>query len=92
MIDLSLMMKMKDGINMKEMDTMTKVSQMMGTIMNQNPEPANEYLRYLSSKYGFCGEMIITAYAHYCQAVLKLPCDNSDYLINEEGINWFVNH
>ena len=81
---------MRDGIKMeKKIDTMTKVSQMMGTIMSQNPEPANEYLRYLSSRYGFCGEMIVTAYAHYCQAVLNLPCNNPSYVINEEGVNWF---
>jgi hypothetical protein len=73
-------------------DTMSVVSTMMETKMSQTSPIALEYLQFLSKKYGFCGEIIVTAFAHYCQAVLGLPCDNPDYRITNEGVNWFLDN
>jgi len=70
-------------------DTMSVVSTMMETKMNEISPIAIEYLKYISKIYGFCGEVMVTAFAHYCQAVLGLPCDDPDYKITEEGVKWF---
>ena len=73
-------------------DCMKMVQSMMTQPMNTIPPKANEYLTYLSKIYGFCGEMMITAYAHYYQAVHDKTCSDPEYKINEEGINWFKNN
>lgn len=73
-------------------DTMSVVSTMMSAKMNTISPIAIEYLKFISSKYGFCGEIMVTAFAHYCQAVLGLPCDSPDYRITEEGTKWFVDN
>ena len=92
LIDLKKYIKMKNSFKfgrIEKKDTMAVVDKMMTTPMNELPEISIDYLKFLSSKYGFCGEMCVTAYAHYCQAVLGLPCDNPDYKINNEGTTWF---
>lgn len=73
-------------------DTMSVVSKMMETKMNEISPLAIEYVKFISSKYGFCGEVMVTGFAHYCQAILGLPCDNPDYRINEEGTKWFTDN
>jgi len=70
-------------------DAMRTAETMMGMPMNETPKLALEYLRYLSSKYGFCGETCITAWAHYAQEILGQKCNNESYLIDDEGIEWF---
>jgi len=70
-------------------DAMDEVSVMMGIPMNQLPEPAIEYCRALSAEIGFCGEVCVTAYAAYCQAVLKLPCNDHSYIISDKARKWF---
>lgn len=73
-------------------DTMSVVSKMMSSKMGEVSPIAIEYIKFMSSKYGFCGEIMVTAFAHYCQAVLGLPCENEGYKITEEGIEWFTNN
>ena len=68
---------------------MDEVGIMMGTPMNKLPKPAQEYLRHFSNKVGFCGEVCVTAYAAYCQAVLGLPCDDEGYKISPDALQWF---
>lgn len=70
-------------------DTMSVVSVMMETKMSEISPIAIDYVKYMSSKYGFCGEVMVTGFAHYCQAVLGLPCDNPDYRIKPEDRQWF---
>jgi hypothetical protein len=70
-------------------DTMDVVSEMMMIPMNQLPQIAMEHLKYISSKIGFCGETCVTSYAAYCQAILKLPCKNKSYTIDEDSKEWF---
>lgn len=73
-------------------DTMSVVNTMMSHKMSHISPIAIEYLQFMSKKYGFCGEVMITAFAHYCQVVLGLPCDNPDYRCNNEAINWFLDN
>lgn len=65
---------------------------MMAIPMNKLPEPAIAYLKKLSKEVGFCGEVCITAYAYYNQAVLNMPCDDSLYKIPDDVKAWFVEH
>ena len=53
------------------------------------PAPARHYLKYLSDRVGMCIEVCLTAYAHYNQAVLNMPCDDALYKINHEAKEWF---
>ena len=73
----------------KPVDAMIKVSEMMATPMNQLPALAIDYLRDFSKKVGFCGEVCVTAYAAYCQAVLKMPCADEGYKIDVDAKRWF---
>lgn len=71
-------------------DTMSEVSEMMQTPTMSIDPIAMEYVKHLSSIYGFCGEMMVTAFAHYCQAVKELPCDNPDYKMTDQDKEWFI--
>lgn len=53
------------------------------------PDKAKEYNRFLCQKYGGCGEVTVTAYAHYAQAIEKLKSKDSSYKIDKEGKKWF---
>ena len=53
------------------------------------PKLARAYLDYLSGNVGACGEVYLTAYAHYAQAVEKLSCTDEMYEIDEDGRRWF---
>jgi len=56
------------------------------------PPLAMEYVKYLSNKYGGCGEVFLTGAAHYAQAIEGLKSTDALYSINKEGIEWFRNH
>lgn len=66
-----------------------KVSEMMLTPMNKLPELAVQYLRYMSSRVGFCGEVCVTAFSYYCQAILQMKCKNKIDKITPEAKKWF---
>jgi hypothetical protein len=66
-----------------------RMSEMMSTPMNQLPPLAFEYMKYMCKKYGGCGEIMVTAYAHYAQSVEGLECDDRAYCIDEDGRQWF---
>lgn len=82
---------MKNIIKQK-LDIKTHVGDLMLTPMNQTPQIARDYIKYLSSKYGFCGEIAVTAFYHYCQAILKLKTQDNLYKIDKEGREWFKNY
>lgn len=75
--------------NNKKLDAMKIAGEMMHTKMNETPTEAREYLRFLSQKYGFCGEVCVTAFAHYAQAMLGAECNDVAYMIDDEGKKWF---
>jgi hypothetical protein len=67
-----------------------KVGELMcNTPMSKTPELARNYIKYLSSKYGFCGEVAVTGFYHYCQAVLKMKTKDTLYKIDRDGKKWF---
>lgn len=80
--------KFKFG-QIEKKDTMSVVSVMMAMKTKDINPLSWEYVKFMSKKYGFCGEIMVTAFAHYCQAVLGLPCDSPDYTITDEGNKWF---
>lgn len=74
----------------KKQDAMEVVGTMMSTPMKDINPIAMEYLKYLSSKMGFCGEVCVTAYAAYCQAILGLPCKDPSYKLSVKDKQWFI--
>ncbi len=48
------------------MRTKDRVNQLASMPCNQVPVPAQQLVKYLASKYGVCGELILSAYAAYC--------------------------
>ena len=70
-------------------ECMDKAVKMMGAPMTELPKPAVAYARYLCDKYGMCGEVFLTAWAHYLQAVEGLDEDDSLYQIDDVGAEFF---
>ena len=69
----------------------TKAGEMFyGTILRDIPKECIEYLTYLSSRVGICGEVYLTAFAYYNQAVLGMPCEDDLYKIPQEEKDWFI--
>jgi hypothetical protein len=67
-----------------------KVGELMcATPMSKIPESARNYIKYLSSRYGCCGEVIVTGLYHYCQAVLNMKTKDALYKIDKDGEKWF---
>lgn len=61
----------------------------MDTKIRDLPPLAMEYATYLCSKVGGCGEVLMTAYTHYAQAVENLVSEDSLYILTPEGKAWF---
>lgn len=79
----------------KKEDCMEVAGKMfMGTPMNQLPKEALEFAKFMCSKVGMCGEVLLTAYAYYCQMVLGLKCKDDLYQIPKNSHNeytkWFI--
>lgn len=53
------------------------------------PPLAQKYLMYLSSRFGFCTEVALTAYAAYAQCVEGFPCADHAYQVTPRVIQWF---
>ena len=51
------------------------------------PVLAQEYILYLGQKYGYCGEIVMTAVCRYVQYIEKLKNDLISK-INQENIVW----
>jgi len=68
---------------MKKKDAVTRAQEMMGMPMGNLPVRAWLYSKFLSLKYGFCGEVLMTAYAAYAQKIEGLSCDDSLYKVDE---------
>jgi hypothetical protein len=76
----------------KKLDAVEEAGKMMKIKMCDLPQLAIEFLKFLSHKYGFCGEICITAYAAYNQMVLKMKCDDDLYKVTQpESIEWWNN-
>lgn len=71
------------------LDAVTRACGMFDTRPSLLPPLAIEYCRYLCHNYGGCGEVCITAYAHYCQIVDGMPCKDTLYMPDTMAIAWF---
>lgn len=60
--------------------------QMAATVpMADLPHEVFIYAGYLCTKYGMCGETMITAFCHYAQIVEGLACDDELYLATDRA-------
>lgn len=51
--------------------------------MRELPREAKIFAGYMCSKYGMCGEVLLTAYCYYAQIVEGLTCDDVAYLATD---------
>ena len=77
------------NIAQKPKDAVSRAQQLQQTKMNEIPEKARAYMVALGKKGGICGETMLTAWAHYAQAVEGLPCGDSLYAIDNFGRQFF---
>jgi hypothetical protein len=68
-----------------------RAQELMGVPQRELPPVALGYLYHQNNKYGACGEVTLTAFAHYAQAVEGLKTSNVMYKIDLEALNWFRN-
>ena len=73
-------------------DALDVAGEMLRIPMSQLPAPAIEYLKHMSSSIGMCIEVCLTAYCHYNQAVLNMPCSDEEYVLTKDAKSWFVNN
>ena len=74
----------------KKVDALSKAMEMMTLPTNQLPQLCRDYLKHLSDQVGFSGEVCLTAYAHYCQAIENIRCSDISYRIDKAGTEWFA--
>jgi hypothetical protein len=66
-----------------------RAGQMMRVPMKDLPPIALDYAKRLSSQVGFCGEVLLTAWAVYAQIVEGLPCDDELYTPTQDAIDFY---
>lgn len=74
---------------MENNEALDKAKEMLLIPMKDLPAEAKAYLKYLTGRVGMCIEVCLTAYAHYYQAVHKLPCEDPLYKIDAGTLQWF---
>ena len=72
------------------MNASNRADKLMLTPMNDVPEPAIAYAKYLGKKYGMCGEVYMTAFAHFaeCYEGAEKSVDNL-YVADNEARAFF---
>ena len=85
----ALVEKKKIKPNNKKRNSLETAGKLMMTPQNQLPPLALEYAHHLCQQYGLCGEVFVTAFAHYAQAVRHEACKDSLYKIDAQGRQWF---
>lgn len=70
-------------------DAVVKASEMMHTPTKDLPPLALEYMNHLCRQYGMCGEVLLTALAHYNQIVEHLECSDELYKPENRDKTWF---
>ena len=72
------------------MNASNRADKLMLTPMNDVPAPAIAYAKYLGKKYGMCGEVFVTAFAHYaeCFEGVEKSVDNL-YVADNEARAFF---
>jgi len=74
----------------KRLTAQQRATQMFGMPQREVPHGAMQYVKFLAGKYGICGEVYMTAFAHYAQAVEGLACDDDLYALDSEGKQFFA--
>lgn len=67
----------------------TRAVEMMAIPIKDLPPLAVEFAKLLCAKVGMCGEVLLTAWAAYAQAVEGLECDDDLYQISAQDLAWF---
>jgi hypothetical protein len=84
-----LALNKKPEVSQPYKDTAKRGMQMMEIPMGQLPPLALEYSKYLCNRYGMCGEVLLTAYCHYAEAVEGTSTSDIAYQLDEKGKEWF---
>lgn len=71
-------------------DAVIRAQEMMSKPMNKLHPGAVAYAKYLCNRYGGCGEVILTAYAHYAQEIEEMTTTDKAYASNEEAKEFFI--
>ena len=71
-------------------DAIKRAAEMMNIPTADLPMVAYSYSQFLCRKYGGCGEIFMTAFAHYAQKIEGLPCSDSLYQVNETDWAEFI--
>jgi len=75
----------------KKKDALERANELFSnTPSNQLPDLAFAYMREMSRVYGGCGEVALTALAHYAQLEEGLPCSNPLYRPNKQDKKLFA--
>ena len=66
------------------MQATTRANELFCNTKNSDvPANAQKYRDYMCRKYAMCGEVILTAFAHYAQIDEGLPCDDEMYKVTD---------
>lgn len=75
------------------MNASNRADKLMLTPMKDVPAPAIAYAKYLGKKYGMCGEVFVTAFAHYAECFEGAEkSDDSLYAANDEARAFFAGY
>lgn len=73
-------------------NALEEAESMMDLPYEKLPKIVTDYLNYLYNCNGCSGDMVLLAYAHYCQAELELECNDEIYKITDKSREWFDNY
>lgn len=75
------------------MNASTRASELMREPMKDVPAPAIAYARHLGKKYGMCGEVFVTAYAHFAECYEGAEkSEDSLYVADDEARAFFAGY
>ena len=75
------------------MNASSRVNELMLVPIKDAPAPAIAYAKHLGKKYGMCGEVYVTAYAHYAECFEGAEkSDDSLYAANDEARAFFAGY
>ena len=77
------------GIYVGYLDALAAAEKMMDKKIDELPEIAVKYARFLIPLHGGGHDTVLLAYTRYNQAVLGMPCSNEHYIIPENELIWF---
>ncbi len=75
------------------MNASNRADKLMLTPMKDVPAPAIAYAKHLGNKYGICGEVYMTAFAHYAECFEGAEKSNDSlYVANDEARAFFAGY